>query len=110
MNDRLIIATLAGVGFLAALGIAIERGDLWQPPAHTRLEPAAVPLRTMAIRPVTAAPAAVAATQPLPAAPEPAASAPAPDGRAGPDLNPAPSYEEEAAARDRAAAHSARSR
>jgi hypothetical protein len=109
MNNRLIIATLAGVGFLAALGIAIVRGDLsQQPPAQGRLPQAAVPLQTVAVRPITRATALEAA--PLePAAPLPAAGGPTRDG-GGTDLGPAPTYEQEAAARDRAAAHSARSR
>jgi hypothetical protein len=99
MKDSLLIATAAGVGLLAGLGIAAVRGDLWRPAA-------------VAVAPVTAtpAPAADAAVELQPAAPEPAASATESDGREDAASRPAPSYEEEAAARDRAAAHGARSR
>jgi hypothetical protein len=118
MKDRLLIATLAGIGLLVALVIAAVRCDRWKPPAapvqgppaHLRLQAAAVPLQAMVVGPVTPTPAANAATQPQPAAPEPAATDPPPDGRQGADSGPAPTYEQEAAARDRAAAHSARSR
>jgi hypothetical protein len=117
MKDGLLIATLAGLSFLATLGIAAVRGHLWQPsvapvqgpPAHMRMKAAAGPLQAMGARPVTPTPAAVAATRLQPVA-EPAASNPQPDGREGADSGPAPTYEQEAAARDRAAAHSARSR
>jgi hypothetical protein len=118
MKDRLLIATLAGVGFLAALGIAAVREDRWQPPAapvpgppaHMHLPAAAVPPQARVVRPLTPTPAADAATQPQPAAPALAAGDPQPDDREGADSGPAPTYEREAAARDRAAAHSARSR
>jgi hypothetical protein len=118
MKDRLLIATLVGVGFLAALGMAAVREDRWQPPAapvqgppaHLRLQLAAVPLQATVIRPVTPAPTADAATPPQPAAPEPAAGDPEPDGREGAGSGRAPTYEEEAAAREQAAVHRARSR
>jgi hypothetical protein len=118
MKDRLLIATLAGVGFLAALGIAAVREDRWQPPpapvagpaAHMRLRTAAVPPQARVVRPVMPTPAADAATQPQPAAPALAAGDPQPDAREAADSGPAPTYERQAAARDRAAAHSARSR
>ena len=104
MKDRLIIGTLAGVVFLAALGVAIVHGDVWpaapvqRPAAHTPLLPAAVPLQALsAVRPMAPMPTPDPATPPQPAAPEPTAGDPASDGRAAP-------------ARDRAAAHSARSR
>ncbi len=100
MKDRLFIATLAGVGFLATLGIGAMHGDLWPPPAapvqrpaHTPAQPTAVPLQAVAVRAVT-----------------PEASDPQPNGGEGADSGPAPTYEEQSAARDRAAAHSARSR
>jgi hypothetical protein len=121
MKDPLLIATLAGLSFLATLGLEAVRGDLWQapmapvqgPPAHMRMKAAAVPLQAIAVHPVTPTPAADAATQPQPQpqpVAEPAASDPQPDGGEGADSSPAPTYEQEAAARDRAAAHSARSR
>jgi len=103
MKDRLLIATLAVVGFLAALGIAAVRGDLWQPSAAPGQE-APAPRRA------TLTPVADAATQLQPAAPGPAASDPEPDTREDAASGPAPTYEEQAAARDRAAAHSSRSR
>jgi hypothetical protein len=117
MKERLLIATLAGLAFLATLGIAAVRGDLWhspvapvqEPAAHMRLA-AAVPLQAMAVRSVMPTPAVDVQTQPELVAPEPAASNPASEGRGGADSGPAPTYEEEAAARDRAEAHSARSR
>ena len=118
MKDRLLIATLAGVGFLAALGIAAVREDRWQPPpapvpgpaAHMGLRRAAVPPQASVVRPVMLTPAADGATQPQHAAPALAAGDPQPDGREGADSGAAPTYERQAAARDRAAAHSARSR
>jgi hypothetical protein len=96
MKNLLIIGTLAGLGFLV----------LWA----TRVQPPAVPRQTVAVRPDTAETAAVAVAQLEPAAPDPAASAAAPDVREGSESLPAPTYEEHAAARDLAAAHSARSR
>ncbi len=110
MRDRLLIAALAGVGFLVALGIAAVRGDLLRPRPHLPLQAAAVPLQAIVVRAVTPTTAAAAATQPQPAAPEAPASDPAADGHEGADPGPAPTYEAEAAARDRAAARSARSR
>jgi hypothetical protein len=117
MKNQLIIGTLA-VGFLAGLGIAAVRGDLWHAPAALVQEPpeqvAAVPLQAVAAVPVTPAPATdVSVPLPLPlqpAAVEPAVSDPQPDGGESADSLPAPTYDEETAARDRAAAHSARSR
>jgi hypothetical protein len=114
MKDQLLMATVVGVGFLAGLGIAAVRGDLWHsPPAPVQAPPeqaAVVPLQAMAVRPVTPAPATDAAMPLQPAAPEPAASNPQPGGRESADSLPAPTYDQETAARDRAAAHSARSR
>jgi len=114
MNDRLLMATLVGVGFLAGLGIAALRGDFSQPSAAPVQglpeQAAAVPTQAMAARPLTPAPATDAAMPLQPAAPEPAASDPEPDGRESADSLPAPTYDQETAARDRAAAHSARSR
>jgi hypothetical protein len=89
MKDRLLIATLAGVGLLAALGVAAVCVDLWRPAA-------------VAVAPVTATPA--------PAADAAMPSDPQPDSREDAASGPAPSYEAEAAARDRAAGHGARSR
>jgi hypothetical protein len=95
MKNQLLIATLA-VGFLAGLGIAAVRGDFSQPaaaPDQGSSQPAAaVPLQAMAVRPLTAA------------------SDPEPDDRESADSLPAPTYDEDTASRDRAAAHSARSR
>jgi hypothetical protein len=110
MKNRLIIATLAGLGFLAAWGIAIVHADLWQAHAQTRVQPPAVPMQPVAVRPGTPATTAVAVAQLEPAAPDPAAGAPAPNGGGDIDSGPAPTYEEQAAAHDLAAAHSARSR
>jgi hypothetical protein len=113
MKNQLLIATLA-VGFLAGLGIAVVRGDLSHAPAalgQGRPEQvAAVPLQDVAAGPVTPAPATDASLPLEPAAVEPAASDPQPDGGESADSLPAPTYDEETAARDRAAAHSARSR
>jgi len=93
MKSQLAIATLA-VGFLAGLGIAAVRGDFSQP--------AAAPVQGLSEQ---------AAAVPLQAvAPEPAASDPESDGRDSADSLPAPTYDSETAARDRAAAHSSRSR
>jgi hypothetical protein len=107
MKDRLLIAALVGVGFLATLAVAAVRGELWQSaapaveapaaaanqrsPARPRLPEATVPV------PVQAAVPALAASEPE-SAPETA------------ELTPAATYEQQTAARDRAAAHSARSR
>ena len=110
MRDRLLISALAGVGFLVALGIAAVHGDLWRPRPHLPLRAAAMPLQAMAVRAVTPTTAAAAATQPQPAAPEAPASDPAADGHEGADLGPAPTYEAESAAHERAAARSDRSR
>jgi hypothetical protein len=117
MKNRLLFPSVAGVGFLAGLGIAAVRGDLWWPRAapgqelasHVGLQPAAVSVQAMGVQPVTPTPEVEAAAQPQPAASEPTAADLAP-GREGADSAPAPTYEEQAAARDRAAAHSARSR
>ena len=115
MKIQLLIATLA-VGFLAGLGIAAVRGDFSHPAAALVQDfpeqVAMAPLPVVAVRPVTPAPAPAAdALMPLqPAAPEPAASDPQPGGVENADALPAPTYDQETAARDRAAAHSARSR
>jgi len=113
MKNQLIIGTLA-VGFLAGLGIAAVRGDLWHAPAVVVQEPpehvAAAPLQTVAAGPVMPAPATDASLPLQPAAVESAASDPQPDGGESADSLPAPTYDEEVAAHDRAAAHSARSR
>jgi hypothetical protein len=101
MKDRLFLAALAGVGFLATLGIGAMHGELWPPPAapvqrpaaRRPVPPATVSLQAMAARAVT-----------------PAASEPQPSDGERADSGPAPTYEEQSAARDRAAAHSARSR
>jgi hypothetical protein len=115
MKNQLIFGTLA-VGFLAGLGIAAVRGELWHAPAALVQEPpeqvAAMPLQAVAVGPVMPAPATGASLSlPLePAAVEPAASDPQPEGGESADPLPAPTYDDETAARDRAAAHSARSR
>jgi hypothetical protein len=119
MNNQLIISTLA-VGFLAGLGIAAVRGDFSHPAAAPAAAPvaeppeqlAAVPPQTVAVGPTTPAPPADAALPLQSAAPEPPASDPQPDG-ASADAPPAllaPTYDDQTAAHDRAAAHSARSR
>jgi hypothetical protein len=113
MKNQLLIATLA-VGFVAGLGIAAVRGDLSHAPAALDLGPpeqgAAVPLEGVAAGPVTPAQATDASLPLEPAAVEPAATDPQPDGGESADSLPVPTYDEETAARDRAAAHSARSR
>jgi hypothetical protein len=120
MKHPLHMATLA-VGFLAGLGIAAVRGELWHSPAASfegpaeqalavPLQAATVPLRAVAAGPVSPAPATDAATPLQPTAPEPAASDPQPDGRESAAALRAPTYDEQTAAHDRAAAHSARSR
>jgi len=115
MKNQLIIATLA-VGFLAGLGIAAVRGELWHASAALVQEPTeqvvTVPLQAVAAGSVMPGPATGASPLlPLePAAVEPAASDPQPDGGESADSLPAPTYDDETAARDRAAAHSARSR
>jgi hypothetical protein len=104
MKNQLLMATLA-VGFLAGLGVAAVRGDLSQPAAAPVQGPPeqapAVPLP---------APATNAALPLQPAAPAPVARAREPDGRDSADSLPAPTYDDDTAARDRAAAHGARSR
>ena len=100
------MAAVAGAGFFGTLGVNAVRGKF----SH----PAPVTLQAMAVSPATSAPATDAAI-PLQTAPEPAASDPQPDGRdsdeslPAPAL-PAPTYDQQTAARDWAAAHSARSR
>jgi hypothetical protein len=101
MKERLLIPALAGVGFLAALGVGAVRGGLWQS--------SAAPVQPTALAAQASTPAADAATQPEPEAAEPIPSDPGPD-RADADTPPAPTYEDQSAARDRAAAHGARSR
>ena len=116
MKDRLLVATLAGVGFLATLGISGLRGDLWQPGsaptspplARTRVPTDVRPIPSVAIRPVTPAPASDAAVLPPSAAPAPTDLNPG--GREDAASAPAPTYEDQSAAHDRAAAHGARSR
>jgi len=116
MNNQLIISTLA-VGFLAGLGIAAVRGDF----SHTAAAPvagpaeelAAVPQQVVAVGPVTPAPPADAALPLQSVAPEAPASDPQPDGGESADAPPAlpaPTYDDQTAAHERAAAHSARSR
>ena len=115
MNNQLLISTLA-VGFLAGLGIAAVRGDFSHPAAAPVVQPpeqlTAVPLQTVAIGPVTPAPAPDAALPLQSAVPQAPASKPQPDGpRAdAPPALAAPTYDDQTAAHDRAAAHSARSR
>jgi hypothetical protein len=113
MNNQLLIATVS-VGFLAGLGIAAVRGDLSHAPAVLVQGPpeqvVAGSLQAVAAGPVTPAPTTDASLPLQPAAVEPAASDPQPDGGDSADSLPAPTYDEETAARDRAAAHSARSR
>ena len=107
MKDRLLVVALVGVGFLGTLGVAAVRGELWHSPAPATQEPAAVayqappaPLRL---------PAATATVPIQPDASAVAASEPEPSPETT-ELAPAPTYEQQSAAHDRAAAHSARSR
>jgi hypothetical protein len=106
MKDRLLIAAMVGVGFLATLGVAAVRGELWESPTQVH-EPAPAPVQAPP-EPLRL-PEAPAATPLQPPAPEVATS----QTDAGPEateLAPAPTYEQQTAERDRAAAHSARSR
>jgi hypothetical protein len=114
MKDWLLMAAVAGVGFLATLGVIALRGGF----SH----PAAVPPQAVAIRPVTPSPATESAMAAVNTAANPAASDPQPEGRETADQTAdqsaeeradsvrAPNFDQELAARDRAAAHSARSR
>jgi hypothetical protein len=114
MKEWLLMSAVAGAGFFATLGVIALRGGL----SH----PAAVPMQAVAIRPVIPAPATDAATSTVNPAANPAASDPQADGResadqtadqsadASADSVGAPTFDQELAARDRAATHSARSR
>jgi hypothetical protein len=110
MKDWLLMAAVAGAGFFATLGVVALRGGL----SH----PAAVPPQAVVIRAVPPAPATDVAMPAVTPAANPAASDPPPDGRESADHSAdesadsvrAPTFNEELAARDRAAAHSARSR
>jgi hypothetical protein len=107
MKGWLLMAAVAGVGFLATLGVIALRGGF----SH----PAAVPPQAVAIRPVIPeAPPTDAATPTVNPAANPAASDPQPEGRETADESAdsvrTPNFDQELAARDRAAAHSARSR
>jgi hypothetical protein len=106
MKNQLLIATLA-VGFLAGLGLAAVRGDFSRPAAA----PVEVLPEEVAAVPQPAP--ATNATLPLPlqpVAPEAPVSEPQSDDRVSAASLPAPSFDDHTAARDRAAAHSARSR
>jgi hypothetical protein len=100
VKNQLLISTLA-VGFLAGLGIAAVRGDF----SHPTAAPAAAPVAGSAEEP-----AADAALPLQSAAPEPPAGDRVFDGGESADALPAPTYDDQTAAHDRAAAHSARSR
>jgi hypothetical protein len=95
MKDRLLMAAVAGGAFLATLGIIAVRGNHSQPSVASVQAP---PVQTAAM------------PLPPPAAPEPAARDPQPDDRDSAAALAAPTYDDQTAARDRAAAHSARSR
>ena len=100
------MAAVAGAGFFGTLGVSAVRGKF----SH----PAPVTLQTEAVSPVTPAPSTVTAL-PLQTVPEPAAGDAQPDSHDSVDSSPAPSfpaptYDQQTAARDWAAAHSARSR
>jgi hypothetical protein len=119
MKDWLLMVAVAGAGFVGTLGVTAVRGKLSHPtavsmqamvvvPPAPQPAPAPAPTQTPTQTP-TPAPASDAAIA-LQSAPEPAAADPQPDGRDSDESIPAPNYDEQAAARDRAAAHSARSR
>ncbi len=105
------MATVAGAGFFGTLGVSAVRGKL----SH----PAPVTLQAVAVSPATPAPSTVTALAHQ-TAPEPAAGDAQPDDRDSTDplpaaslpvpSFPAPTYDQQTAARDWAAAHSARSR
>jgi predicted lipid-binding transport protein (Tim44 family) len=107
MNDRLLMASVAAVGFLAGLAMTGGRAGLWHPSMHARVQASTVAPQAMPVLPVMPAPAAHAATEPQPAAEPPASDRPG-DGDGAPLA--APTDEAHAAAQERAAAHSARSR
>jgi hypothetical protein len=105
MKHQLLMASVVGVGFLAGLGIAAVRGDLRQP-AAARVQELA---EQAAPEPVMPAPSAAL---PLPVQPAAAAAAtfePHPEGGESGDALAAPTYDQEIAARDRAARRGARS-
>ena len=120
MRHRLLAPALAALGFIVTLGVAAWRGELWpHPPAGTVVQtprqvgPDGAPGQPMPTRPAPRPGTAAAGVAVQPAAQLPAEeSDPAPPGgrTAGPGPAPVPTYEEQAAARDRAAARSARSR
>jgi hypothetical protein len=115
MKDWLLMVAVAGAGFVGTLGVTAVRGKLSHPTAVSMqamvvVPPAPQPAPALApTQTPTPAPASDAAIA-LQSAPEPAAADPRPDGRDSDESIPAPNYDEQAAARDRAAAHSARSR
>jgi hypothetical protein len=115
MKDWLLMVAVAGAGFVGTLGVTAVRGKLSHPTAVSMqamvvVPPAPQPAPALApTQTPTPAPASDAAIA-LQSAPEPAAADPQPDGRDSDESIPAPNYDEQAAARDRAAAHSARSR
>jgi hypothetical protein len=114
MKDWLLMVAVAGAGFFATLGVIALRGGL----SH----PAAPPPQAIAIRPAMPTPATDASTPTVNPAANPAASDAQPAGRetadqtadqsadASADSVRAPTFDDEVAARDRAATHSARSR
>jgi hypothetical protein len=113
MKDQLLMAAVVGVGFLAGLAIAAARGDLRRPiaaPLQELAEPAAPePLPAEAARPLMLAPGSAAPLPIQPAAAQPAITEPQHDQRESAAALAAPTYDQEFAARDRAAARGARS-
>jgi hypothetical protein len=106
------VATFAGIVILSAVGISAVRGDFSPAPAAPTVRPTlgvappALPLQSLTPDPVVNEPAdSDPAVKALTVGDSPPGGS-GEDGTAGP----APSYEDQAAARDRAAGHSARSR
>jgi hypothetical protein len=109
MKDWLLMAAVAGAGFFGTLGVTAVRGKLSHPTPVSMQAMVVVPPAPQPQPPPAPAPATDAAI-PLQTAPEPAAGDPQSDGRDSDESVPAPNYDEQTAAHDRAAAHSARSR
>jgi hypothetical protein len=108
MKGWLVITTL-GVGFLAGLGIAAVRGNLWLPPVAPVQDPAVLERSPAPAEPLQTS-ADVAAAQPQAPPPDPKPVDPESAGRDGDTSDSAPTYEQQSAAHDRAVAHGARSR
>jgi hypothetical protein len=114
MKDPLLIGAIVLVVVSAALGIAAANGNLWPSraaPVEVPAAPNAAPVAALPLQAVVpTTPMAEPAPTPQTAAPEPTASDSVTEEREGAVPGADATYEEQAAARDRAAAHSSRSR